>query len=211
MRVDTVPYPRFPFTAREDERYRGMMAHVSRLQTRRDERGAAMLVTLIIVSSLLGAAAVLTHIEMGSNRATALTRSGMTAEYCAEMGAERAIPVVMANYNLWSATMCANANEATCVPSAPSAEPALLSGINHDVDGDGVPDFVLYLRDDQDEVGSASQNYFVDRDQRVYIVATCIKFPDTPRQVKELVELASPGTTYAGQQGGEWSNNNGNP
>jgi hypothetical protein len=39
-------------------------------------------------------------------------------------------------------------------------------------------------------------------------VSTCIKYPDTPRQVKELVQVGGGGTNYTGQQGGEWSNTN---
>jgi hypothetical protein len=175
--------------------------------SRRSERGAAMMITLIIIASLLAGAAVVVQLQLGANRGTDLTRSGMTAEYCAEAGVERAATVVAANYPLWSATMCGSADEASCVPSAPTSEPPLLAGIDHDIDGDGIPDFVLYLRDDQDEP-SVAQNYGVDLNARVYIVATCIKFPDTPRQVKELVQVAGGGTTYTGQQGGEWSNNN---
>ncbi len=67
---------------------------------------------------------------------------------------------------------------------------------------------MLYLRDDADEP-TVAQNYAVDLNARAYIVSTCIKYPDTPRQVKELVQVGGGGgTNYTGQQGGEWSNTN---
>ncbi len=44
---------------------------------------------------------------------------------------------------------------------------------------------MLYLRDDDDE-DSTVQNRGSDVNNQVYLVSTCIKFPDTPRQVKEL-------------------------
>jgi hypothetical protein len=176
---------------------------------RNRERGAALMITLIILASLLAGAAAVVSLQLGANRATDLTRSGMTAEYCAEAGVERASPIVAANYALWSSSMCGSANEASCLPASPAAEVALLAppAINHDIDGDGIPDFVLYLRDDQDEP-TGPQNYTVDRNARIFIVATCIKYPDTPRQVKVLVQAGGGSNNYAGQQGGEWSNTN---
>ncbi len=177
---------------------------------RSKQRGAALMVTLIIITSLMAGASVVVALQLQGSRGTNLTRSGMTSEYCAEAGAERAAPIVASSYNAWAASLCGSAIEAGCVPASPAAEVALFSGINHDIDGDGVADFVLYLRDDQDEPGTA-QDYKTDRNTRVYIVSTCIKYPDTPRQVKELIQLPDPGSNYASQQGGEWSNNNVNP
>jgi hypothetical protein len=186
-----------------------MTAAMKHRPRRRRERGAALMITLIILASLLAGAAAVVSLEVGGNRATDLTRSGMTAEYCAEAGAERAAPIVVANYALWASSMCGSATESSCLPASPSAEVPLFAppAINHDIDGDGIPDFVLYLRDDQDEPTGA-QNYSLDRNARVFIVSTCIKYPDTPRQVKVLIQAGGIGSGYAGQQGGQWSNTN---
>lgn len=170
------------------------------------ERGAAMMVTLIMIASLMAGAAALVAIQTGTNRSTELTRSGMTAEYCAEAGAARAMPLVVANAGAWTASLCTAATEGACLPVAAGgtgAEPAILQApaVDHDLDGDGVPDFVVYLRDDDDELTNP-QDYSTDRDQRIYVVSTCIKYPDTVRQVKELVQLVGGGTNYGAQKGG---------
>jgi hypothetical protein len=189
------------------------MTHELVTVPRRRERGAAMMVTLIIIASLLAGAAVVVVMQLGSNRATDLARSGMTAEYCAEAGAERAAPIVAQNPPLWNANLCtvAQGSEALCIPASPAAEVPLFAppAINHDLDGDGIPDFVLYLRDDDDE-NSGSQDYTTDRNQRVFLVSTCIKFPDTPRQVKELLQESGGAGQYTAQQGGAMGRNNNN-
>jgi hypothetical protein len=181
--------------------------------TRNGQRGAAMMVTLIIVASLLAGAAVLVAMQLGTNRSTDLTRSGMTAEYCAEAGAERAMPILATTAGFWSAGLCGAGpgSESNCLPTSPAGEVAMLAppAINHDLDGDGVPDFVLYLRDDDDEI-PGPQNYGLDVDQRVYIVSTCIKFPDTPRQVKELVQFDGGNGSNCGMLGGCNGRNNNN-
>jgi hypothetical protein len=178
------------------------------MQTRQRERGAALMVTLIIIASLLAGAAVVVSLQMGANRGTDLTRSGMTAEYCAETGMERAAPIVAGNYLMWGSSMCGSASEVNCLPSSPSAEAPIFSGINHTIGATGSA-FVLYLRDDEDEL-SGSQNYSVDRDQRVFIVSTCLLFPDTPRQVRELIEYnaASAGSNVMAGGFGGGNNNN---
>jgi hypothetical protein len=175
-----------------------------RLRTR--ERGAALMVTLIIIASLLAGAAVVVSLQMGANRGTDLTRSGMTAEYCAETGMERAAPVVAANYQAWGSSFCGSAAEANCLPSSPAAEAPIFQGINHTV-GSAANAFVLYLRDDEDEM-SGSQNYLQDENVRTYVVSTCLLFPDTPRQVRELIEVTGGGTNYGNQQGLGHSGNN---
>ncbi len=176
--------------------------------TRRNrERGSAMLVTLIIIASLLAGAAVLVGMQLSTNRSTDLTRSGMTALYCAEAGIEAANPIVAQNYPLWNAQMCPVAvvpalgslgteeqnNPTGCLPTVSGSpgtitgEPLMFNTINHDLDGDLSPDFVLYLRDNDDEVFPTPQAYGIDNDQKVFVVSTCVKFPDTPKQIRELV------------------------
>ena len=53
---------------------------------RRTERGTAILITMMIIVALLGGGAVLVGIQMASTRSTEITRSNMTALYCAEAG-----------------------------------------------------------------------------------------------------------------------------
>ena len=159
------------------------MTHIARHR----ERGSAMLVTLILISALLAGGGVLISLQMTSTRSADLTRTSMSSVFCAEAGLAAARPIVAQNYAQWGASLCPTyrTNPAAC------GEPAWLStAINnwgtHDLDGDGQPDFEIYVHDNDDEPGT--NNLSVDNDLRVFVVARCIKYLDTPKQVEELVE-----------------------
>jgi len=174
---------------------------------RNRERGSAMLITMIIVSSLLAGAAVLVSMQLASNRSSDLTRSGLSATYCAEAGLAAARIAVAANYQNWNAALTA------CNGVYPCPEPLWLQapGVNHDADGDGVVDYQLYIKDNDDEQLPSPNDPKVDSDQRVFIVSLCTKYADTPKEVEELVEFAGGGQNYRMQQGlGRYSSGNNN-
>lgn len=174
---------------------------------RNRERGSAMLITMIIISALLAGAAVLVSMQLVSNRSADITRSGLAATYCAEAGLSAARAAVAANYHQWNAAFTA------CNATFPCPEPAWLQGpaINHDVDGDNVPDYQLYIKDNDDELLPSPNDLKVDSDQRVFIVSLCIKYADTPKEVEELVEFSGGGQNYRMQQGlGRYSGGNNN-
>lgn len=176
------------------------------MRPRTPQRGSAMLVTLLVIAALLAGAAALVSLQVSSNRSTDLMRGAITAMYCAEAGASAARPVVSASYPQWAAALAASAN-------GDRTEPAFLStGISsHDLDGDAVADFEVWLEDNDDEVPPAPGNRAVDNDLQVFIVSRCLKYPDTPKAVRELVEL--PGTVakcYQAQHGGCGGNGNNN-
>lgn len=158
-----------------------------------------MLVTLIIIGALMAGAGVLLSVQMASNRSSDLTRTGMTALYCAEAGLAVARQVVAEHYMDWKASLC---NSTTCT------EPTWMeTGIDtktfpneHDLDGDGVGDFTVWLRDNYDEL--AANDPAVDSDLQVYIVSKCTKYPDTPKQVEELILFEGGVECYPWQQGG---------
>jgi hypothetical protein len=85
-----------------------------------------------------------------------------------------------------------------------------LSGINHDIDGDGVADFTITLKDNDDELPPLANDTTRDNDLKVYVVSTCTKYPDTPKQVIELVQYNGGGNCYQSQQGGCGGNGNSN-
>jgi hypothetical protein len=158
-----------------------------------------MLVTLIIIGALLAGAGVLLSVQMASNRSADLTRSGMTALYCAEAGLAAARQVVAENYIFWKEDLC---------DTAPCTEPTWMAdGIDektfpkeHDLDGDGAADFTVWLRDNYDEF--SGNDPAKDSDLQVYIVSKCIKFPDTPKQVEELILFEGGIECYPWQLGG---------
>jgi hypothetical protein len=154
---------------------------------RQRERGSAMLVTMILITALLAGAGVLLSLQLSSTRSADLTRTNISAVFCAEAGLAAARPIVAENYAQLRVSLCATyrTDPASCV------EPAWLSaaidaGATHDLDGDGDADFALYIRDNDDEAGTNDPT--VDNDLRVFVSARCLMYPDTPKQVDELVE-----------------------
>jgi hypothetical protein len=178
------------------------------VKMRNSQRGSAMLVTMIMISSLLAGAAVLVSMQLASNRSSDLTRTGLSATYCAEAGLDAAQPIVAQNFSNWPAALLA------CGAGPyPCAEPAWLSAAlgNHDIDGDGIPDYTVYIRDNDDEVPPTPNNLTVDNDLRVFVVARCIKYADTIKEVEELVEFAGGGQNYRSQEGlGRYGGGNNN-
>ena len=77
--------------------------------------------------------------------------------------------MVAAGYASWAGSL---------YTSGTPTEPAWLSaGIGSaDLDGDGQPDFMVYLKDNDDEIG-ATNNAAVDNDQAIFIVSRCTKVP----------------------------------
>jgi hypothetical protein len=164
---------------------------------RNRERGSAMLITVVLIAALLGGAAVLSSLQISSTRSTSLTRSRMSALYCAEAGLIASHASTAKNYSLW--------NSALCKPScATPAQPSWLgpTALSHDLDGDGDDDFSITLRDDDDEVAPNANDPTIDINYKVYLVATCLKYPDTPVQVMELVKYAPTAQCYQSQEGG---------
>jgi hypothetical protein len=170
------------------------------------QRGGALLVTLILISSMLAGASVLVSMQLTSIRSTDLVRTGLSSGYCAEAGLATGRAVMAANYTNW-----ASALTACGAGPYPCAEPAWLYTAvgSHDLDGDGVDDFALYIRDDDDEMSGANDRS-VDTNLRVYVVARCLKYPDNPREMQELVQFSGAGAAYESQQGGFSGNGNAN-
>lgn len=156
------------------------------------QRGSAMLVTMVLVTSLLAGAVVLVGMQLASGRSTELTRSGISALYCAEAGLTAARPTISTSYSLWDASLLS-----TTQPSWLSS-----SAFSHDLDGDGVADFEITIRDNDDEVAPAANNLAQDLDLKIFIVSTCIKYPDTPKQVTELIEYTAAGAACYDRQAG---------
>lgn len=183
-----------------------MGAGVGISEHRKAQRGSAMLVTMLVTSSLIAGGAVLVSMQLASNRGSDLARSGLAATYCAEAGLTAARSVVSANYAKWgTALLSCGAGPYPC------AEPAWLSvGIgSHALDGGSGADFAVYLKDNDDEV-TAANDRTIDNDRSVFVVSRCLKYTDTVKEVEELVRFSGGGTCYQAQQGGCGGNANGN-
>jgi hypothetical protein len=166
---------------------------------RNSQRGSAMLVTLILISALTGGAAVLVSTQLSSTRSTDLMRTGMLSVDCAEAGLAAARLTLMASYSQWGSSL------------GTGIEPSwLASAIDHDLDDDGAPDFVLTLKDNDDELAPAVNDLLRDNDLRIFVVSRCIKYGEVPKEVEELVQYSGGGTCYQSQQGGCAGNGNSN-
>ena len=162
---------------------------------RNGERGSAMLVAMILMAALLAGAAVLVSLQLSSNRGTEMTRAGISALYCAEAGLTASRSTIAVNQSDW-ATYLGTGNE-----------PAWLATVEHDLDGDNVDDFRITLVDNFDEQ-SGSDAPAADTDGKIYIVSRCIKYPDTPREVRELITFTEVTHCYNAQRGGCGANGN---
>lgn len=170
---------------------------------RHPERGTAILITMIVTVALLGGGAVLVGMQMSSTRSTEVARSGMTALHCAEAGLNAARKPVNDAYTpdgTWGSSL------------GTGAEPAFVNSaaIDHDLDGDGVNDFLITLEDNDDEIGFTA-SATIDNDLQIYIVSTCLKFPENKKQVRELIRFKVNQKYYNSQAGGIGGNNNVNP
>jgi hypothetical protein len=169
---------------------------------RSNERGSAMLITMIVISALLAGAAVLVSLQLGANKGTDLTRSGISALYCAEAGLTASRAIVAEQQADW-----ANWLQDPALPVEQKLEPTWLATVDHDVDGDSQgPDWKVWLEDNFDEVGTDAP--LADSDGRVFIVSRCLKYPDNPREVRELVGYRMQQNCYTSQRGGCGGNGN---
>src|SRR5690606_16179615 len=126
--------------------------------TRSSQRGSAMLVAMILMAALLAGATVLVTLQMSSNRNTELTKTGITALYCAEGGLISARAAVAENP--------ASSNDQLGTKIQTSWLPAEIA---NDLDGDGAADVEIILEDNFDEPGTDNPN--VDSDGKIFIVS----------------------------------------
>ena len=181
------------------------------MTARNSQRGSAMLVTIIIISSLLAGAVVLVSMQLASNRSTDLSRSSVTALYCAEAGLHAArAAVAEADATEIDAAVAASAAGTLTEPTWLTTDINTLAATGHDVDGLGGADFHVYIKDNDDEVINGVANDLADDiDNKVWVVAVCDLYPETPQAVSELLDIAKANATmYDWQAGGAFGNNN---
>jgi hypothetical protein len=150
------------------------------------------------MAALLAGAAVLVSLQLGSSRSTELTRTGISALYCAEAGLTATRATIAANQSAWG-TWLGTGNEPTFIQD-PTVE--------HDLNGDTTNDFIVTLEDNFDDIPPATQNQNADSDGKIYIVSRCLMYPDTPREVRELISFSSLSHCYGSQRGGCGGNGN---
>jgi hypothetical protein len=172
---------------------------VTRSLTRR-ERGAALAVTLIMVTALLAGGALAMYMQLADTRGAQYVTESRGALFCAESGLSAGRPFVAGNVASWPAML----------DSDPGNDPDGYP-IEGDLDGDGTADYRVEITDNDDEMPPVENNPELDIDSTIFMVSTCLKYPDTPRQVLEMISFSGSGYNYRNQSGqGAGGTNNAN-
>ncbi|MBS2026261.1 MAG: hypothetical protein JST54_00030 [Deltaproteobacteria bacterium] len=198
------------------------------MKVRKAERGSALLVAIGVSAVLLLAVSSLYLYASGQReRASRQTRELARVD-CAEAGLQLARAFFANNVASWN-TYLADPSHYNPVPSTWNTAPANptstalqttspYSQLFFDLDGDGKLDVYIYVRDNQDELPPAANNWAHDNDQNVIVGAACISGTLTPRlenglvdtskmTAESLLSLNTPGNQYSGQSTGGASNN----
>lgn len=172
------------------------------IDARRDpgQRGAAMLLVATILVALLAGGGVALYIQLQSTKSAGMAKSSRSSLFCAEAGVIASRPTLALNYLAWSVLL-----------DGDDSNDPLWYPLTGDIDGDGVNDYEVTIRDNDDEVPPAVNDPTFDVDRRVFAVGRCIKNPDVSRQVTELLVVGGGGYVYRNQAGGGgWNSGNQN-
>ena len=154
----------------------------------RAQRGGAALVLLLVlsgVSALIGALAI--QGAVSDLRVAGAMRASKSAFYCAEAGINASRTWFGANYASWNAIF-----------DPGMADPAGYP-VTGDLDGDGVADWSVTLRDNIDEF--PAPNPLADNDLTAIMVSRCINPTMGARTLNEIVTSNAHGSNYRYQAG----------
>ncbi len=175
---------------------------------RNGERGSAMLVTLILIAALLAGVAVLVSMQLTTTKSTEQTRVGAMSLHCAEAGLAATRGIAAAS-KAGIVTHLAAATYAESLPAQWQVIPSFISTSYptlRDIDGITGNDVDIWIIDNEE----SDNNYALDADSRVWLISRCTKYPDNPKEVRELIEFAGAPTQYDWQEGRAFGNNNAN-
>lgn len=164
------------------------------------QRGSAMLLVATILVALLAGGGVALYVQLQSTKSAGLVKASKNSLFCAEAGVIAARPTLALNYLTWPVLLDGNAgNDPTWYP------------ISGDLDGDGVDDYEVTIKDNDDEVPPAPNDPLFDNDRRVFAVGRCLKSTEVSREVTELLIVGGGGYVYRNQAGGGgWNTGNQN-
>lgn len=167
---------------------------------RHHRRGATIVSTMIILTGLMVVASTTALLLNAESRSTGYTAMARRSLYCAEAGLVTARAIAAANYATWPQALDADpGNDPPWYPIRGHLEQAAT----------GAPDFEVTLRDNDDELPPLTNDPVADNDLKVFIVSRCLKYPEHPRTVMELVEYTAAGHAYR-NQAGQGASNTGN-
>lgn len=167
------------------------------MNARRSERGTALLTAVILMAVLLFAVASLLSYAGRVHREAIRAARRQNRLSCAEAGLQLARRYYAANYSQWN-TFFANPQIYNPVPAAwmtaaglSPASPGTVGQAGNplnnqpqlfaDLDGDHQADVYIYLRDNQDELPPATDDWQRDNDGAAIVGAVCISKTMVPR------------------------------
>jgi hypothetical protein len=162
------------------------------------ERGAAFVLTMILTSALIAGGALALYLQLADVRASKTVTDKRAAMYCAEGGLAGARSYIVNNSGAWSAMLDGDPL------NDPDGYP-----VEGDLDGDGIADWHVEIKDNDDE--HPIDNPLDDSDGTIFMIATCPKYPDSSREIMQLVRMQSGSFVYRNQRGqGAGNTNNAN-
>jgi hypothetical protein len=140
-----------------------------------------MIVVMVMITALLAAGAVVVILVTSDTRAAGDSSNGRKARACADGGLAAARAIVRANDATWPMVLDLDGtNDPVWYP--------IRGYLDDAVHGAGDPfDYEVTLRDDHDEVPPAADDPTVDTNLNVIAVARCLRYPDVPVTVHEIV------------------------
>ncbi|MCB9562612.1 MAG: hypothetical protein H6708_19595 [Kofleriaceae bacterium] len=164
------------------------------------QRGAALSLMLILITALLAGGALAMYLQLADTKAAKFLSESRGSLFCAEAGLAASRSYVATHATDWPAMLDGDTS------NDPDGYP-----IEGDLDGDGVMDYHVEVRDNDDELPPATNDPSLDTDATVFVVSTCLRYPDTPREVLEMISFSGSGFNYRNQSGqGAGGTNNAN-
>lgn len=158
-----------------------------------DESGMAMVLVITVLAALLAIGAIGLSLQLNSTKSATLVKDNRAALYCAEAGIAKARNVLVANRSVWNDLLDGNPNALPWYP------------ITGDIDGDGVDDYSVTIRDDGDDTTLTA-----DSNDTIIVTSACTKFlPAAPATVIEVISMQGQGNEYRNQSG-QGAGNTGN-
>ena len=172
--------------------------------TRNRQAGSAMFVAMVVITALLTAGMIAIYVGAAETRSSDYVATSRRSLFCAEAGIAASRGVVGTNYGSWGLVLDADVN------NDPAWYP-MRGYLDDDHDPNAPPDYEVTIRDNDDELPPMANNLNRDNDLKVFVVSRCLKYPEMPRTVSELIEYEGGGNVYrnmSGQGASNTGNNN---
>ena len=146
-----------------------------------------MLLVATVLVALLAGGGIALYVQLQGTKSATMVKSSTTSLFCAEGGVVAARPIIATNIGDWDTIL--GGGSADWYP------------VRGDLDADGVDDYEVTIRDNDDEAVATTNDPTVDVDQRVFAMGRCLK-SDVSRQVVELIVVSTGTYVYRNQAGG---------